>query len=157
MFGDPTDTPGGFAMKFHASIRIRLYKNGEIKDKSGNVIGAGVKAKIIKNKIAPQGRQCEFNLYFSRGIDDDESNFNFLVKTEFIRKPTTQSYELDFNGATHKFKTTQWRESVESIPGLKDFLKQKVKEKGILDLSYDAIQIDESTGTAKIANSNETD
>jgi recombination protein RecA len=144
MFGDPTTTTGGFAIPFHSSVRIKLYKNGEIKDKSGAAMGVGVKAKVIKNRLSAPGRQAEFCVYFAKGIDDLESNFNALVKIEIIKKPTTQSYELDFNGQILKFKTTQWREKVLETPGLEDWIKQQVRKHMVLNLVDPSIPLDET-------------
>jgi recombination protein RecA len=53
MFGNPETTPGGFALKYAASVRIDVRKKEDLKDKQGNPTGIKVKAKIIKNKMAP--------------------------------------------------------------------------------------------------------
>jgi len=158
MFGDPTTTPGGYSINFHSSVMIQLYKSGEIKDKDGNVVGTGVRAKVKKNRLSAPGRQCTFSVYFAHGIDDLESNFNLLVEKEIIRKPTTQSYELDYNGQPLKFKSTQWRETVLETPGLADYLKQLVMERNIIDLNdMDNIPTDDETGATKIEATNEVE
>lgn len=151
MFGDPTTTPGGYAVPFHSSVRIMLSKNGEIKDKSGNPIGSGVKARIKKNRVSSPGRMCEFSVFFTSGIDDLESCFNNLVTIGEIRKPTTQSYELDFNGQVMKFKTTQWRETVENTPGLEEHIKKMVTEKNVLSLDKETAAINSDTGSVELA------
>jgi len=156
MFGDPTTTPGGYAPKFHASVRIQLLKSGVIKDNKDNTIGAGVKAKIAKNRVSSPGRDCHFSVYFNKGVDDLESNFNTLVDLEVIRKPTTQSYELEFNGQTLKFRTTQWRENVINTPGLEEFLRKQVMEKNILNFDEAKVDVDES-GNAKLKEDNEVE
>ena len=156
MFGDPTTTPGGYAPKFHSSVRIQLYKTWVIKDDKGNPIGAGVKAKIAKNRVSSPGRECQFSVYFKKGVDDLESNFNTLVALEIVRKPTTMSYELDFNGQILKFRTTQWRENVTNTPGLEEFLRKQVMEKNILN--FDEVKVDvDDLGNAKLKEDNEVE
>lgn len=157
MFGDPTTVPGGFAIPFHASVRIKLFKSGEIKDKDKNVLGVGVRAKIIKNRISAPGRQATFSVYFSKGVDDLESNFDTLVNLEIIKRPTNQTYELDYNGQTYKFRTTQWRKNVESTEGLSEYLRELVMQKNILNFDSSNSSIDEETGKAKVEETNEID
>lgn len=69
MFGNPETQPGGRALKFGASVRIDIRRIKEIKDNEGNIIGIRVKAKIIKNKMAPPLRVAEFNILYGRGVD----------------------------------------------------------------------------------------
>lgn len=68
-FGPKTTTPGGRALKFAASVRIELARVSTIK-KAGEAIGIQVKAKVVKNKMAPPFRECEFRLFYENGIVD---------------------------------------------------------------------------------------
>jgi recombination protein RecA len=68
MFGNPETTPGGLALKFYSSIRIDLRKIANIKTAAGDPIGSQHRARIIKNKIAPPFKECEFDIMNTEGI-----------------------------------------------------------------------------------------
>lgn len=80
MFGDPTTTPGGMAIPYASSVRIRIQSTGQqqIKDKKGNVIGIKVKAKTIKNRVARPFRECEFQIIFGVGVVEHEDVFDLF-------------------------------------------------------------------------------
>jgi recombination protein RecA len=79
MFGDPTTTPGGKAIPFHASTRIKLGAGQPIKS-GDDVIGINVSAKTIKNKVAPPFRTVNFEIHFGVGIKEHEQIFDVLRK-----------------------------------------------------------------------------
>jgi recombination protein RecA len=69
-YGNPETTPGGRALGFYASVRIDLRKKEDLKGKvDGAFVGIKVKAKIVKNKLAPPLKLCEFDVMYGRGID----------------------------------------------------------------------------------------
>ena len=79
MFGDPTTTPGGKAIPFHATTRIKLGAGQQIKD-GDDVIGIHVSAKTIKNKVAAPFRTANFEIHFGVGIKEHEQIFDLLRK-----------------------------------------------------------------------------
>jgi recombination protein RecA len=85
MFGNPETTPGGLALKFYASVRIDLRRVAQIK-KGDEIIGSKVKAKIVKNKVAPPFKTAEFDIYYNEGISYIGDIINTALKFNVIKK-----------------------------------------------------------------------
>ena len=81
MFGNPETTPGGFALRFAASVRVDVRKKEDLKDKSGDSIGIKVKAKIIKNKMAPPMKVTEFDILYGKGVDQYGCVFDVAIQS----------------------------------------------------------------------------
>ena len=85
MFGNPETTPGGNALKFYSSVRIEVRRSAQIKQ-AEQIIGNRVKAKIVKNKVAPPFRRCEFDIMYNEGISISGDLIDLGVETEVISK-----------------------------------------------------------------------
>lgn len=86
MFGNPETTTGGRALKFYSSIRIDIRKIGGIKGADNNEQAIRVKAKVVKNKMAPPFRWAEFSIYFNEGISRYESAIDLGITLNLIEK-----------------------------------------------------------------------
>ena len=85
MFGNPETTTGGRALKFYASVRLDSRKIASIKD-GENMIGARIRVKVVKNKIAPPFRDAEFDMMFGEGISRTSSLLDLGVAHKVIEK-----------------------------------------------------------------------
>ena len=87
MFGNPETTTGGNALKFYASVRLDIRRNGSaIKDKAGNVTGNHVKVKVVKNKLAPPFRVAMFDITYGQGISKTGEIVDLGVDHDILEK-----------------------------------------------------------------------
>lgn len=109
-FGNPEVTPGGRALKFYSSVRIELRRIDSLK--LGNeVVGNRVRAKIVKNKVAPPFRVAEFDIMFNGGISKEGDMVDMGVSMGIVKK----------SGAFFSFGETRLGQGRENA---KEFLKQ---------------------------------
>ncbi|MCX6003190.1 MAG: recombinase RecA [Chloroflexi bacterium] len=85
VFGNPEVTPGGRALKFYSSIRIDLRRSETIKQ-GEEAIGNRVKARVVKNKVAPPFRTAEFDIMYDHGISREGNLIDLGVELGLIKK-----------------------------------------------------------------------
>jgi len=113
MFGNPETTPGGLALKFYSSVRINLRRTGQIKQ-GDSIIGNRVKAKIVKNKVAPPFKIAEFDIYYNEGISYLADLLNVGIKQGVIKKA----------GSWYQYGEIKLGQGIE---GAKTFLRENPK------------------------------
>jgi recombination protein RecA len=85
MFGNPETTPGGRALKFYASVRVDIRRTSSIKE-GDTAVGNRVRARVVKNKIAPPFRDAEFDIMFDGGISAEGDLLDLAVDTDVVNK-----------------------------------------------------------------------
>ncbi|MBI4992283.1 MAG: recombinase RecA [Candidatus Harrisonbacteria bacterium] len=93
MFGSPETTPGGRALKFYSSVRIDVRRIAQVK-KGESVVGNRVRAKVVKNKVAPPFRESEFDIMFGEGISYEADVLNAALKHGVVTK-SGATYSLE--------------------------------------------------------------
>jgi recombination protein RecA len=125
MFGNPETQPGGRALKFYASVRLDIRKVEVIKVGLDS-IGARVKVKVVKNKVAPPFRSAEFDILFNEGISREGALIDAAVEFGVIEKSGTWMSYGDL-------RLGQGRENVRNYlrenPTLAGEMDAKVREK----------------------------
>ena len=122
MFGSPETTPGGRALKFYSSCRIDVRKIGQLKD-GEDVVGQRVRAKVVKNKVAPPFRMAEFDMMHKGGISYEGDILDLALEQKLVvRSGAWFRYgELQLGQGREKV-----REYLKETPELTEELKQKV-------------------------------
>ncbi len=85
MFGNPETTAGGKALKFYASMRMDVRK-GDVLKSGTDIVGAKTRVKIIKNKLAPPFKSCEFDMVFGKGVVKNSCIIDLAAANDLIQK-----------------------------------------------------------------------
>ena len=137
IWGSPETTPGGRALKFYSSVRLDLRRSESLKQ-SGEFVGNRVRARVVKNKVAPPFKTAEFDIMFNQGISREGELLELGVDKGFIKK----------SGSFYSFgdiKLGQGRENV------KHFLREETGIAGkIEDLITGRTSDDDEDGAGDI-------
>jgi len=120
MFGNPETTPGGMSLKFYASVRIDVRKKEDLKNKAGDPVGVKVKAKIIKNKMAPPMKVVEFDIIYAQGIDEYGCIFDLGLDKGILTQKGAWVY---YNGENFAQGRDNAIEKLKSLPEIVQSIK----------------------------------
>nr|PZN42097.1 MAG: recombinase RecA [Actinomycetota bacterium] len=125
MFGNPETTTGGKALKFYASVRLDIRRIETLKDGT-EPVGSRTRVKVVKNKMAPPFRQCDFDILYGVGISREGGIIDMGVEHGFIRK----------SGAWYTYEGEQLGQGKENArnflknnPDIANEIEKKIKEK----------------------------
>ncbi len=122
-YGNPETTPGGRALKFYASVRLEVRRGEQIKAGS-EAIGSRTKVKVVKNKVAPPFKSCEFDLIFGQGISREASILDMAVARDIIHKSGAWfSYEDQRIGQGRE----NTKEFLKNNPEVRDEIEEKIR------------------------------
>ncbi len=128
MYGDPTAVPGGNAIPFHASVRIKLGAGQQIKV-GEDVVGINVSAKTIKNKVGPPFRSANFRIIFGKGIEEHEELFDLLREIGEVT--------LDDGTVINVSGTGSWKNLAVTNPSKEVIVDKKFYKSGFGDVMQD--------------------
>jgi recombination protein RecA len=130
-WGNPETTPGGMALKFYSSLRIELKRIGQLKH-GEEIIGNRVKAKIVKNKVAPPFKVVEYDIYYNEGISQFSDVINTGMSLEVIKKSGTT---IMFGEQKLGVGMEQSKQFLRDNPDVLENIKKELKVK--IDSTFD--------------------
>ncbi|MBI2121544.1 MAG: recombinase RecA [Candidatus Sungbacteria bacterium] len=126
MWGNPETTPGGKALKFYSSVRIDIRRAAQIK-KGEEIVGNRVKAKVVKNKVAPPFKVAEFDLFFGEGISYEAEIINAALAHDIVKK-SGASFTYGNVRLGHGFDAA--KNYLKENTKVRDEIMKKIKEVG---------------------------
>jgi recombination protein RecA len=126
MFGSPETTPGGRALKFYSSVRLDIRRIESIKD-GAEVVGNRTRVKVVKNKVSPPFKQCEFDIMYGKGISREGSLIDIGVDLGIIKKAGAwYTYEGEQLGQGRENAKTFLAENLELMIEISERVRQQV-------------------------------
>lgn len=124
VYGNPETTPGGRALKFYASVRMEVRK-GEALKVGGEVIGNRTRVKVVKNKVAPPFKECEFDLLYGKGISRTGEVLDLAVDLGIVQKGGAW---FSYNGVKLGQGRDNAKETLRSNPDMMKEIETQIKE-----------------------------
>lgn len=150
VYGNPETTPGGRALKFYASVRMEVRKGEAIKDGT-TIIGNRTRVKIVKNKVAPPFRECEFDILYGKGISRSGEVLDLAVDLDIINKSGSWfSYEGQRLGQGRD----NIKELLQNTPQMMQEVEEKIKKKLAEQKAADVKAAEQKRNGRKPAESN---
>ncbi len=136
MFGSPETTSGGNALKFYASVRLKVSRIGAIKEanstaKEPEVVGNRTRVKVVKNKLAPPFRECEFDILYGRGISRSGDVLDLASDANIVEKSGSW---FSFNGERIGQGREKVRQYLDDNPELLEKIATLVLQKNDIQL-----------------------
>ncbi len=129
MFGSPETTPGGRALKFYSSVRIDMRRVSVIKDSAGTVTGSHVRAKVVKNKVAPPFAEAEFDIMYDSGIAREGSVIDLATHLGVLeRRGAWLAYGGDQLGQGREAAKDHLRDNPKVLDQIIADVKQKISD-----------------------------
>ena len=126
MFGSPEVTPGGRALKFYSSVRIDVRRIESLRDGSTS-LGIKVRARVLKNKVAPPFRQAEFDLMYGTGISREGDLLDLGVEHDIVTRAGAWYSLGDSRMGQGRENAKTWlSENPEEMEGLEKAILEKV-------------------------------
>jgi recombination protein RecA len=126
MFGNPETTSGGRALKFYASVRFDIRRIGALKD-GDRVVGNRTKVKVVKNKVAPPFRECEFDIMYGEGISREGDVLDLGATHRIIEKSGAWfSYKGDRLGQGRENAKQSLKDNPELLRRIENEVKLKL-------------------------------
>ena len=125
-YGNPETTTGGRALKFYATIRLDVRKNGDSLKQGTEFIGNHTKVKVVKNKVAPPFKTCEFDIMFGEGVSREGCVIDMAVDFDIMHKSGSW---YSYNGERLGQGRDKIKEIVKANRALYDELSEKVLAK----------------------------
>ena len=133
MYGNPETTTGGRALKFYSSVRLDVRRVDSVKQGS-EVVGNHTRVKVVKNKVAPPFRQCEFDIMYGEGVSRVSSLIDIAADLEIINKSGSwYSYNGNRLGQGKDTVKELLRNDPNLLAELEAKLAEAMKDEGVMD------------------------
>ena len=124
IYGNPETTPGGRALKFYASVRIEVRRGEQIKN-GAEVIGNRTRCKVVKNKVAPPFKECEFDIMYGKGISKVGEVLDLATDLNIIKKSGAWFSYGDMKIGQGRDNAKEW---LGSNPEIMEKIEAQIKE-----------------------------